>query len=93
MIDEVTSYPEMQRRDRVEKSLKKRWDALLCDVAEELKTRGVERPEIYIEGEAGLYAIDGGHPHWDGEDIKRQQAVVFGPLGWPGKFVCDVGAW
>lgn len=40
-----------------------------------------------------METIDGGHPHWDGEDIKRQQAVVFGPLGWPGKFVCDVGAW
>lgn len=92
--EDELNYEEHVRRAKVEAKLNKRWKALLADMVEELRARGIEKPEIYIEGEAGLYAINGNHPKWDPMRSDRGEAAEF-HLGWPNGTgaVFDVGAW
>lgn len=97
MSDEI-SYPEMKRRARVERDLQKRWNALLRDAVEELRARGVERPEIFVADDAGLCGMDTGHPAYlayladERASLGRSEAIAFS-FGWPPGVVGDVGAW
>lgn len=75
-----------------EASLKRRWKALLVDAVGLARERGCKDPEVYIEGEAGLYVFDG-DPHRGDHGLARlDNAVVY--IGWPNDlgFTYDVGA-
>lgn len=97
MTDEI-SYPEALRRAHVEKGLQRRWDALLRDVVDELRARGVERPEIFIADDSGLCGMDTGHPMYvayeadESRSTSRSEAASIA-LRWPRGIIADVGAW
>ena len=78
--------------ERTRKALEKRWHKLLDDCIEAARKAGVENPEIYIEGEAGLYVTDGPSHEGHNERTVRDCAMIL--LSWPGHgYTCDVGAW
>ena len=87
----------LEEQRRVEKSLRRRWAALLKDTVAECRARGVTDPEVYIEAESGLCAMDASRVSMENRarDIhstSRTEAIVFS-LPWPRGIKCDVGAW